>query len=136
MDELEGKLCHDVMVNRCLRAFDELKDKAERTNNVAVLQNIKIEADALKVNLLTEIARKEAEMTPRDAPDPADPEQQDTPVVPQPKPKKNKIVSIKSVTSAATWQLETPEDVQKYITALQNKLNGMLQENTILHIEF
>ena len=136
VDELEGKLCHDVMVNRCLRAFDELKDKAERTNNVAVLQNIKIEADALKVNLLTEIARKEAEMTPRDEPDPADPEKQDTPVVPQPKPKKNKIVSIKSVTSAATWQLETPEDVQKYITALQNKLNGMLQENTILHIEF
>jgi len=101
-----------------------------------VLQNIKIEADALKVNLLTEIARKEAEMTPPPEPDPVETEGHDEPVVPQPKPKKNKIVSIKTVTSAATWQLETPEDVQKYIAALQNKLNGMLEENTIIHIEF
>ena len=136
VDELEGKRCHDVMVTRCLNAFDELKDKAERTNNVAVLQNIKIEADALKVNLLTEIARKEAEMTPPPEPDPVESEGHDEPAAQQPKPKKNKIVSIKTVTSAATWQLETPEDVQKYITALQNKLNGMLEENTIIHIEF
>ena len=40
------------------------------------------------------------------------------------------------MTASASWQLETPEDVQKYVAALQKKLNGMLEDNTILHIEF
>ena len=55
------------------------------------------------------------------------------PVVPI---KKHKTISIKNVNTSTTWQLETPEDVQKYITALQNKLNGLLEENTIINIEF
>ena len=139
VDELEGKRCRDVMQARCLNSFDELKKKAESANNVAVLQNIKIEADALKVNLLNEIASKEEAMMPQPKPNAAADNGSKSgaqPVVPQPQPKKNKTVSIKTVTSAATWQLETPEDVQKYVTELQNKLNAMLQENTILHIEF
>ena len=49
---------------------------------------------------------------------------------------KQKTVSIKSVSSSTTWQLETPEDVQKYISALQAKLNGLLEEDTIINIEF
>ena len=134
LDELDGKRCHDMLMNRCLRAFDELKDKAESTNNVATLQNIKIEADALKVNLLNEITRQEAILTPPPEDDNVDSGEVD--VVPPPQQKKNISVSIKSVTSAATWQIETEEDVQKYIAALQKKLNGMIRENTVLHIEF
>ena len=130
-DELHGKKCYDKLVNPFIRMFDELKNKAESTNNVATLQNIKIEADALKVNLLNRIAQEEAKLTPVTPPkdDPGE-----TP--PGPLVKKQVTVSIKSVTAAATWQLETPEDVHRYVAELEKKLNGMLKENTTLNIEF
>ena len=47
-----------------------------------------------------------------------------------------KTYSIKTVTAAATWQLETEADVDKYIAALQTRLKGMLEENTVINIEF
>ena len=122
-------------VHRLDTVAEDLREVLRAAGEAAV-RRIKIEADALKVNLLTEITRKEAEMVPPQEPVPGENPEKEAPVLPEPKPKKRKIVSIKTVTSAATWQLETQEDVQRYVTDLQNKLNGMLQENTILNIEF
>ena len=130
-DELHGKKCYDKLVNPFIHLFDELKNKAESTNNVATLQNIKIEADALKVNLLNRIAQEEAKLTP------VTPPKEDPGETPPAPPVKQQItVSIKSVIAAATWQLETPEDVHRYVAELEKKLNGMLKENTTLNIEF
>lgn len=133
-DELTGKRCHDMLVDRYVRIFTELENKAEACNNVATLQNITLEADALKIRLLGEIAKKEDELTPKPVDPPVNPVGPVDP--PKPKQKKKKTVSIKSITNTTTWQMETPEDVQKYIADLQKKLMAQLEENTIVNIEF
>ena len=132
-EEIMERDCEAEFSKRALERFAELADKAQSCNNVASLQNIKIEADALKVRLLNEIAafvekRASAQRgggvnPPKDLP-------------PQPPVKKRRTVSIKSVNTSSTWQIETAEDVDKYVAALQAKLKGMLEENTVITIEF
>ena len=46
------------------------------------------------------------------------------------------MISIKSINNAATWQLENEADVKKYIVELEKKLMNMLEEDTIINIEF
>ena len=48
--------------------FNEISDKAESCNNVATLQNIKVEADALKVRCLNEIEKEEAKLIAEEQP--------------------------------------------------------------------
>ena len=143
MDELEGKLCRDKMLGTCIARFDEMNDKAERCNNVALLQGISLEADALKVRLLNEIAKEEAKMTPpikpKDDPFCFDPPKSDDPVkpvTPPPVVKKHRTISIKSVNPAVTWQLETAADVDKYVDELKKKLLASLEKDMVIHIEF
>ena len=141
-DELDGKKCHDKLVKRFIDLFEEIRDKASHCNNVATLQNIKVEADALKVRCLNEISNEEAKII---AAEQAEQEregrnnnggQDDTPVKPQPKVKKKKTVSIKSINDAATWQLESEADVKKYLAELEKKLMNALEEDTIVNVEF
>ena len=138
-DEIGKQDCKDKFGNVCADKFAELTTKAENCNNVALLQNIKYEADTLKVRLLQQISDYIAERNAAAAPKPAAPDSiSGTPApAPAPKPAKtHKTVSIKTVNTASTWQLETEEDVDKCISALQAKLKGMLEENTIINIEF
>ncbi|NCC01269.1 MAG: BREX system P-loop protein BrxC [Clostridia bacterium] len=137
-DELEGKLCHDVLKDRFVKLFSEINEKAETCNNVATLQNIKVEADALKVRCLNEIEKKEAELTPQ--PEPTKAEDNAGEDVPTPAPvkpiKKRKTISIKTVNNATSWQIETEEDVRKYVAELEKKLIGSLEDNTVINVEF
>lgn len=143
-DELEEKKCHNALKDKFMDKFSELHDKAAHCNNVATLQNIKIEADALKVRCLNEIAEEEAKLTP--APQPKDEDINgndsntstgaDTPSAPKPVVKKQKTVSIKSVNTSATWQLETEADVKRYVAELEKKLIKELEKNIIINIEF
>lgn len=129
-DELKGKKCEEALKPKCHEAFKGLSEKADACNNVALLQNIKVEADALKVRLLNEIAEEEARQTIVLTP----------PVVGGDNPpvviKKQKTISIKSISTATTWQIETAEDVDAYLNALRSKLIDSLEENTIMNIEF
>ena len=50
--------------------------------------------------------------------------------------KKSKTISIKSINTSTTWQLESAEDVDKYLRELREKLINTLEENTVTHIEF
>jgi len=142
--ELQGKLCHDKLSDRYVVLFREIREKAEHCNNVATLQNIKIEADALKVRCLNEISAEEAKMVaavtpPAPVSDDNDNDGgNDTPVVaPPPAPvKKQKTISIKSINTQSTWQLENADDVKKYITELETKLMKTLESDTIINIEF
>ena len=125
-DELSGKKCEATLKDRYVRLFDELQQKEDTCNNVATLQNIKVEADTLKVRLLNEIAEEEARLTPGPGPDDDNP----------PVKKKKKTVSIKSVSAATSWQIENIDDVDKYLTDLRKKLIGTLEDDTIINIEF
>ncbi|GIO36565.1 hypothetical protein J41TS12_14260 [Paenibacillus antibioticophila] len=140
---LETKEYKDQFMSRFLMLFKEISEKADTCNNVATLQNIKIEADALKVRLLNELARKD-EMIALDRVK----EQQAKLVVdqsegqtipkpaPEPKLKKRKNISIKSVSLSASWQIESPQDVEKYVAELKQRILKELEENTIVNIEF
>lgn len=139
-EELNGKKCHDKLSDRYIGLFREIHDKATHCNNVAALQNIKIEADALKVRCLNEIEKEEARLVP---PKPLNDDSENTyngsteeiapPVV---KVKKKKTVSIKSINNATTWQIESEEDVKRYVAELEKKLLAALEDNTIINIEF
>ena len=153
-EEIDRQECRELFGQRCTEFFGELKKKAESCNNVASLLNIKIEADALKIRFLNEISayvinrrekaaeeerrRREKEEKERQKNGSNIEDPKDTPeiIVPVEPVKDLKTYSIKDINTSTTWQLETQEDVQKYITALQNKLNGLLEENTIINIEF
>lgn len=140
LDELEGKQCRDKLRDKFIRLFDEITDKASKCNNVATLQNIKIEADALKVRCLNEISTEEAKYVaaPQQPSHVAeDPNYGEKEKQPAPAPvKKKKTVSIKAINNATTWQIENEADVKRYIAELEKKLMSSLEDNTIINIEF
>lgn len=134
-----------------------MHEKASRCNNVATLQNIKIEADALKVRCLNEIADMESRLQAQKI---AEEEKKEGRKQPQPdmirdggkfygtgksdeqqagsipKQKKQRIISIKSINTETTWQLETEEDVKKYVADLEKNLLAQLEDDTVIHVEF
>lgn len=65
--ELEGKESKPQFMGKFAAKFQELHDKATSSNNVATLQNIKVEADALKVRCLNEISDAETKILARKA---------------------------------------------------------------------
>ena len=113
--------------------YDALQQWKKDLVDQKVLQNIKVEADALKVRLLNEIADEEAKLNPAPKDDDDGNGGGQTPPPPS---KKKKTVSIKSVSAATTWQIETIEDVDEYLKDLRKKLIGTLEDNTIVNIEF
>lgn len=141
LERLESKSYKENLYSNFVDRFTALKEKAETINNVAVLHNIKVEADALKLRCVNEILKEEAKLIKPDVP-------QETPIVTngeenvppakpvQPVVKKMRAVSIKNLTTEASWQIETEDDVKKYIAALEKKLIAELEDNTIIHVVF
>lgn len=152
--ELQNKECKEKLSSKFYEKFRELHEKATHCNNVATLQNIKVEADALKVRCLNEISDTEAKILEHKAAEEAQRREQEVaaqvasgklleastlqpiPEPPKPKIKKQKTVSIKSINTSSTWQLESADDVRRYVSELQEKLMRSLEEDTIINIEF
>ena len=67
---------------------------------------------------------------------PETPTPQPAPEPPKPKIKKQKTVSIKSINTSNTWQLESADDVRRYVSELQDKLMRALEKDTVINIEF
>ncbi len=135
-EELAGKECHVRLSDRYSRLFEEISDKAAACNNVAALQNIKVEADTLKVRCLNEIEKEAARDAAAKMPVQGEENTEYGEEAPVPKIKKKKTVSIKSVNNSATWRIETGADVKRYVAELEKKLMNMLEEDTIISIEF
>ena len=137
-----GKPYKDEMGSRSYKLFKEIYEKLSTCNNVAVLQNIKVEADALKVRLLNEIAAKDnqlaREQAEREQEKPAadTPAETQQPARPAPKVKISRSISIKNINVSNSWQIETPQDVDKYIAALRERILKELKEDTVINIEF
>lgn len=147
---LEGKACREQLSGKLHEKFMELREKATHCNNVAALQNIKVEADALKVRCLNEINDAESRLMARTAqeaprgaqeaagrnPGAAAPEQEAAAEPALPRPKKQKTVSIRAINTSNTWQLESAEDVRRCVAELQDRLMKALEEDTVVNIEF
>lgn len=138
-EELNSKKCHDKLKDKFINLFSEIKEKALHCNNVATLQNIKIEADALKVRCLNEINSEEekiiASQSNKSSEEGHHSERNETDTEPS-SFKKKKTVSIKAINDSSTWQIETEDDVKRYLAELEKKLINTLEDNTIVNIEF
>ena len=135
MDEISGKMCESDLRPSFVRRFDELRVKAEKSNNIAQLQSYKFEADALKVRSLQEIEEEEKKRQGGGGGGGNDGGNGGGGVAPPPV-KHHKHISIKSVNTSASWQLETEADVDKYLQDLKKNLVSKLEDNTVVHIEF
>lgn len=143
LDELNDEELKNTFLTVVNSKFSALNEKAKDCNNVATLQNIKVEADALKVRLLNEIQDENERIKAKNLS-----EQIRTEVVtdsgktnPVPytinkKAKKQQTLSIKSINSETTWRVETEADIDKYIEKLRTKLKQELKDDLILNIEF
>ncbi|MCM1133896.1 MAG: hypothetical protein NC340_10555, partial [Ruminococcus flavefaciens] len=101
-------------------------------NNIANLKNIPLEAAALKTRCINEIDREEAKLAPAPANTDSSKEIPSAPVVPK---KKRKTISMKSLSVERAWEIETADDVDRYISSLKAKLLDNIEENTIVRIE-
>ena len=111
---LANKLYKEEVVKRCYNLFDELDEKLQNCNDIATLQSIRIEADALKLRLLNEIdENNKLDNLP-----------------------KRKNISIKTINVSDSWLIETSHDADKYISALRERILQELQDNTTINIEF
>ncbi|AFQ42433.1 BREX system P-loop protein BrxC [Desulfosporosinus meridiei] len=139
-DVLEAKEYKSELVERFRKLFAEILEKAKTCNNVATLQNVKVEADALKVRLLNEMTKKDEQIarskTEEEKKKTGAGGVKETGAKFQPKVKRRKSISIKSVNLAASWQIETAQDVDKYMAALKERILKELDEDTIINIEF
>lgn len=138
-EHLDGKHCEQEFSTKYVNKFEELRDKAESCNNLADLQGITVEADALKVRCLNEIdTRETAILKEIEFKKSIGTDQIGNPAPNTPKPviKKRKNISIKSINSSVSWQLESESDIKKYIGELEKKLMQTLEEDTIINIEF
>ena len=129
IDEVQGKMCESALRPSFVRRFDELQKKAESSNNIANLQSINVEVDALKTRCLQEIVDNEPKPVPPD-------DGGDNPPEPPKVVKAKKVYSMKFINASTNWQLETVEDVDKRLQELRTKLISKLEENTVVHIEF
>lgn len=127
---LDTKPYREELKDSYLKQFADVREKARTCNNVSVLQSVKLEVDTLKVRLLNEMAAKDVEVT--DEPGAYVGGDGD----PKPAVKKQRNISIKSVSLASSWRIEKVEDLDRYIQELKDQIKKELDEDTIINIEF
>ena len=118
----------DKLKERFIRLFDELREKLKICNNIANLKNISLESDALKIRCMNEIDNDKAVVIKPPVIDGGDNV--------APATAKTKNISIKQLNSSTAWEIKTADDVDKYINELKNNLLGVIEDNTIVRIEF
>ena len=127
MKAIEESYCHDKFDVRVKELFDELKEKLKHCNNVATLKSISFEADALKLRLLNEIEKSKPVSPPEKCGEGQPPENP---------PKRTKSVSIRTVTSSASWQIETEAELDNYLKELKARIMKEINDDTIINLEF
>lgn len=131
---------------RYLSQFAELRDGAERCNNVSTLRSYQDKAEALKIRLLNEMDALDAQLAGQKAEDEAQRQEKAAQALgvaipadqkPAPyQPRKSKNVTIKSMARTSSWRLEKPEDIDKVLSDLRKALTAELAENDIVNVEF
>jgi hypothetical protein len=139
---LGGKPYAEEWSPRYVKRFDEIRHKASHCNNVAVLQSVKVEVGALKVRMLNEMDKQDELLAANKvAEEKAKYEKSgDTAKPPIVEPvviaKKKKNISIKTISVAASWQIESAADVDKHLAEMRERILRELEDNTVVNIEF
>lgn len=139
---LDEKESAPVFRDKFVNAFAELKQKLDTSHEIAVVKNIRLESDTLKLRCMDEITEYEEAHRPLvDPKPPVDPETPPTggghteppkPVTPPVQSKKRKNVSISNVAGARTYSIESEQDIDKFLAEMKRKLLQELEENTII----
>ncbi len=118
--------------------FDELRDKLDHSGDMAKMNGIPAESNALVQNCLNEITREEnayqeSIKPPKPTVDPAHPDKPPVktptgPVITQ------KPVSIRTLTRNKTYSIRTETDVDAFLQELRKSLMSELGENTIIRL--
>lgn len=144
---LDTKPYRESKRERYLAQFSEIRQGAEKCNNVSSLRSFADKADALKIRLLNEMAQLDLDEAKKKAEEERRKQEQEAKetgelradrVAENPmtyKVRKTKNVSMKSMTHTASWRLESKEDVDKYLDALRESLLAEMDEDTILNVE-
>ena len=151
MEVLTSREYADTYKDRYSSLFAEIREGAEHCNNVSALRSYADKAEALKIRLLdeitardNEIARRKAEEVKKRAEEAAKKAEQEGKPAPEfvedttteYKYKKTTNIRIKDITHTASWRVETPEDVDKYLADLKKNLLAELGTTDILNVEF
>lgn len=151
LEVLNDKPYKDAKHSGYMERFEELLDGAVHCNNVSVLRSYQDKSDALKIRLLNEMVDEDNRLA-QQALAQAEAEQKrlaeeahkrgETVTVPQPKVQQpavkvrtTKNLSIKTVAQAASWRLESAEDVDKCLDALRQSLLKELSDDSIVNVE-
>ena len=151
LEVLNDKPYKDAKHSGYMERFEELLDGAVHCNNVSVLRSYQDKSDALKIRLLNEMvdednrlaqqALAQAEAEQKRLAEEARkrgetvPQLKETVVQPVVKVRTTKNLSIKTVARAASWRLESTEDVDKYLDALRQSLLKELADDSIVNVE-
>lgn len=147
LEVVDTKPYRDSKRERYLAQFSEIRQGAEKCNNVSSLRSFADKADALKIRLLNEMDQLDLAEAKKKAEEERRKQEQEVKetgalladrVAEEPvvyKVRKTKNVSMKSMTHTASWRLENKEDVDKYLGALRENLLAEMDENTILNVE-
>lgn len=139
MDAIKDKPYEEKIKTRSHRLFQEVYEKLKSCHNVAILQGIGVEVDALKIRLLNEIDKMDQELARAQAKKlklANNSNDYSTQNIPVPKVKQRKNISIQTINISNSWQIETAQDLDKYLAGLRNEIINELDENTIINIEF
>lgn len=127
MDELDGELkkaqSDEVFQGKQLRQLTVLKDQLESQKSIAHIQQIGQRIDGIFEQCIASIAKYLEEKQ----------KQQQKPDTPQPEVKP--IVTVKSRELSPKVYLETKEDVQAFLAALEKRLNEAIENNTRIRVD-
>ena len=139
-NELDGKLCHDRLKDKFIKTFEEIRNKAETCNDIAILQSIILEVNTLKLRFLDEIIFEEENIIKLQKTTNGGPLAGESKVngndISLLQAKRRKCISFKAINNHSSWEIETESDVNKYMEELERKLMDSIEENTIISIEF
>ena len=149
MEVLNTKEYAENYRQRYFTLFAEIRDGAQHCNNVSSLRSYADKAEALKIRLLNEMDRRDAQIAKAKAEEARHAAEEaarkakekgevvkpvviDPPVV----AKKIKNVTIKNMVHTSSWRLESTEDVDRVLEDLRGSLLEGLKGNDILNVEF
>ena len=147
LEVIDTKPYRDSKRERYLEQFSEIRQGAEKCNNISSLRSFADKADALKIRLLNEMDQLDLDEAKKKAEEERRKQGQEAQETSEPladrvaenpatyKVRKTKNVSMKSMTHTASWRLENAEDVDKYLGALRESLLAEMDEDTILNVE-
>ena len=129
------------LLDRIDPKFEELLDKLKSVTDIAALNGIPSESNALLQNCLRMIQREEdayqAELERRRKEKERQGGGKEVKPTPQAEPVKvirNKPVSFRSITGNKTYSIKSEEDIDKMLDELRNALKAQLEDDTIIKL--